>query len=125
MNAAQRLAAIAGTAVLALAVVPITTATPAAAAAKCTKPQSIAKSWGKVTYTVCTVVYTSGNKAQNVSGTVTDLKTDGYKVNASFKWNHPVVDNYERYTTGTSLSFESDYHLVEGSVYPNLFQTKA
>lgn len=122
MNAVQRLAAMAGSAVLALAVVPITTATPAAAAT-CTS-WSITESWGKVTYKVCSVVYTSGNKAQNVSGTVTDLKTDGYEPVANFKWRHETGNQSESYQTGTSRSFESDYHLVEGSVIAGLYRKR-
>jgi hypothetical protein len=108
MKPIQRIAALAGGTILALATLPIATTTAATAApAACPKTESI-YSWGKAVWTECTRVK-HGATYKQVRGTVTDLKTDGCRVVAWFKVKRAEDTLLLRYYTGTSTSFVSGW----------------
>ncbi len=111
MRVAQRLAALAGSAVLAATGLTTLTATPAEAAT-CAGPKHVrGGDWGKVSYSVCSYRDGTNRVFTMAEGRVTDLKTDGCKVKATIEFGGYSHRTYE-YTTGSSRSFETDYNVT-------------
>jgi hypothetical protein len=110
MRVAQRLAALAGSAVLAATGLTTLTAMPAEAAT-CVGPKNVrGGDWGKLSYSICSFKDGTNRVFHMAEGRMTDLKTDGCKVKAKLEFPPPGPGTYE-YTTGTSRSFETEYHV--------------
>ncbi|QNP74874.1 hypothetical protein IAG44_39240 [Streptomyces roseirectus] len=111
MKAAQRLAALTGGVVLAVAGLSTVTTAPATASSyKCSKATTIKQSWGKVTYTRCSAPFGSHTWSY-VSGTLTDLNTsDDCFVRANFAFSR---SNLEVSARDQVEKFESDPALAD------------
>ncbi|MBN6033653.1 hypothetical protein [Amycolatopsis sp. 195334CR] len=112
MKFTRRIAAVTGGVAMALGLA----AVPAAAgevttAASCVGGYRIQPpaGWGKVTYSICY----DGNQ-RKVTGTVTDLKTDGCLVRAKFTFARSGDDLVKSKDTGTSSSFAFGYYSATG-----------
>ncbi|MET9971662.1 hypothetical protein ABZZ80_38625 [Streptomyces sp. NPDC006356] len=111
MRVAQRLAALAGSAVLAATGLTALTATPAEAAT-CVGPKKVrGGDWGQVFYSVCSYKDSTNRVFRMAEGRVTDLKTDGCNVKATIEFVGYSPKEYV-YTTGSSRSFETGYHVT-------------
>ncbi|MGW8993920.1 hypothetical protein ACWGRF_28875 [Streptomyces zhihengii] len=115
MRVAQRLAALAGSAVLAATGLTALTATPADAAT-CVGPKNVRGgdkegTWGKLAYSVCSFKDGTNRVFTMAEGGVTDLRTDGCNVKATIEFVGYNPKTYV-YTTGSSQSFETGYHVT-------------
>lgn len=109
MRTVQRLAALAGGAVLMAAGLTTFTAAPAEAATICSKGYGKVTDWGKVATGICKRSYSDGRTYIQITGTVTDRKTDGCDVRYRFTTSGGGLIQSHKYTTGDSLQFNTGY----------------
>jgi hypothetical protein len=107
VTTAQRIAALVGSAALAVSGLTALTVAPAAAADGCHSAATITKDWGKVTFTRCFRDPSSGHREYRVQGTLTDTKTDGCNVRVKFTFKYAT----STHETGNSKSFQSLWHI--------------
>ncbi len=114
MQARRRMAALAGSTILALAVVPIATATPAAAET-CSREVNLGLTDGsvKITYRVCKQI-DNGATQKKLSGTLYDRKTNGYNACATITMGGGVFPTQTfGYSTGSSMPVDTGW--VDGN----------
>ncbi|QFU87197.1 hypothetical protein [Amycolatopsis sp. YIM 10] len=107
MKFTRRIAAVTGGAAMALALSAVPAVAAEAGGVSCSGGHRIQPpaGWGKVTYSICY----DGDK-RKVTGTVTDLKTDGCLVRAKFTFSRSGDDLVKSKDTGDSDSFAFGYY---------------